>query len=52
MKVRKALVSTEGFKYTDVKQVQSRVWSGGELNEKNEETAPFYFALAEREAAE
>lgn len=52
MKVRKALVSTEGFKYTDVKQIQSRVWSGGEVNDKNEETAPFYFALAEREAAE
>lgn len=50
MKIRKALVSSNDFPYTDVKEIQSRVWSGGELNEKNEETAPFYFALAQKSA--
>lgn len=49
MKIRKALADPESAtKYKDVKEIQSRVWSTGELNEKDEETAPFYFALAER----
>lgn len=51
MKVRKALADSDSeYKYKDVKEIQSRVWSAGQLNEKNEETAPFYFALAERAA--
>jgi hypothetical protein len=51
MKIRKALADDEiPSKYKDVKEIQSRVWSTGELNDSNEETEPFYFALAERPA--
>lgn len=51
MKIRKALADPEtSAKYKDVKEIQSRVWSTGELNDKDEETAPFYFALAEKPA--
>jgi len=50
MKIRKALANTTGYKYNTEKEIQSRVWSGGELNEKNEETPPFYFALADKSA--
>lgn len=51
MKIRKALADSEtDTKYKDVKEIQSRVWSTGELNDKNQETAPFYFALAEKPA--
>lgn len=50
MKIRKALADPENkdYKYKNVGEIQSRVWSAGELNDKNEETGPFYFALAER----
>lgn len=49
MKIRKALVDPAvDSKYKDVKEIQSRVWSAGEIDDNNQETAPFYFALAER----
>lgn len=49
-KIRKAVAEDEGSRYTETKMIQSRVWSTGALNDKNEETGPFYFALAERPA--
>lgn len=49
-KIRRALVEDGGTRYTDTQMVQSRVWSTGELTSDGKETAPFYFALAERAA--
>lgn len=52
MKIRKALAdpANKDYKWKNVSEIQSRVWSTGALNDKDEETAPFFFALAERAA--
>lgn len=49
-KIRKALAEDDDVSYNDVKQIQSRVWSTGEVAEDGSETGPFYFALAEKPA--
>lgn len=52
MRVRKALANDSDFPFTSVKEIQSRVWGSGEVDEKDEEKGPFYFAVARKVTTE